>query len=152
MPRGDLRLTLLRLLAERPMHGYEIMSEIDTRTGGVWKPSPGSVYPTLSMLEDEGLVAASTDGPRKTFSLTDAGRAAAPDPESPPPWANLVGSVDPAVGELHSVLRTVHIAVEQVIEAGSAEDKARANELLSGVRRELYLILAGESPKSAPAG
>jgi len=133
------------------MHGYEIMSEIETRTGGVWKPSPGSVYPTLSMLEDEGLVEASSEGPRKTFSLTEAGRAAAPDPESPPPWADLVGSVDPVVGELMSAMRTVGMAVAQVIEAGSAEDRARANELLAGLRRELYLILAGEAPKPTSA-
>jgi DNA-binding PadR family transcriptional regulator len=150
VPRGDLRLTLIRLLAEHPMHGYEVMSEIETRTGGVWKPSPGSVYPTLSMLQDEGLVSASTDGTRKVFTLTDEGRKVAPDPTTPPPWSAHVSHADPAVGELRSALRSVKVAVEQVMEAGSEGDKDRAKRLLADLRRELYLILAGEA--APPSG
>ena len=54
--RGDVRAALLALLSERPMHGYEMIQELDERTGGIWRPSPGSVYPTLQLLEDEGLI------------------------------------------------------------------------------------------------
>src|SRR5512138_1738522 len=69
--RGDVRAALLALLAERPMHGYEMIQELDARTGGIWRPSPGSVYPTLALLEDEGLVTSDTSEGRKRFSLTD---------------------------------------------------------------------------------
>lgn len=126
------------------MHGYEIMTELEMRTSGVWKPSPGSVYPTLALLQDEGLVEAATEGTRKTFSLTDAGRTAAPDPASTPPWASLVGATDPAIGDLKTALRSVRVAVEQVIDAGNSADRVQATDLLVALRRELYLILAGE--------
>jgi DNA-binding transcriptional ArsR family regulator len=135
---------VLYLLAERPMHGYELMSEISERTKGVWQPSPGSVYPTLSMLEDEGLITAQTEGSRRTFSLTDEGRKVAPGSDDPSPWANVVNATDPAVNELRSTLRSVRVAVEQVVEAGSDEDRARMQELLVELRRELYLLLAGQ--------
>src|SRR5690242_5680234 len=74
--RGDVRYAILDALAERPMHGYEIMSWLEERSGGRWRPSPGSVYPTLQLLEDEGLVAGSDEGGRRVFALTDAGRQA----------------------------------------------------------------------------
>jgi DNA-binding PadR family transcriptional regulator len=137
--RGDLRLSVLYLLAERPMHGYELMSEISERTGGVWQPSPGSVYPTLSMLEDEGLITAESEGSRRTFTLTDEGRKVAPGSEDPSPWA-----------ELRTTLRSVRVAVEQVVEAGSQEDRTRMQALLVELRRELYLLLAGQGDRPAP--
>src|SRR5262245_33583576 len=71
--RGDVRTALLALLSERPMHGYEMIQQLDERTGGIWKPSPGSVYPTLQMLEDEGLVTSTQSEGRKLFTLTDEG-------------------------------------------------------------------------------
>jgi len=72
--RGSIRVSVLRLLNERPMHGYELIQEFEQRTGGRWRPSPGSVYPTLAQLEDEGLVTATDVEGRKRFELTDAGR------------------------------------------------------------------------------
>jgi DNA-binding PadR family transcriptional regulator len=127
------------------MHGYELMSEITDRTGGVWQPSPGSVYPTLALLEDEGLVAAQTDGgSRRTFSLTEAGREAAPAPTGPAPWAGVVDASDPALEELRRTLRSVRVAVEQVVEAGSPDDRAKAQALLVELRKALYLLLAGD--------
>ena len=77
MGRGDVRSAVLALLAEEPMHGYQIIHEIEERSGGMWKPSPGSVYPTLQMLADEGLITADAQGDKKVYSLTDAGRAEA---------------------------------------------------------------------------
>lgn len=136
---------MLYLLADRPMHGYELMAEITERTGGVWQPSPGSVYPTLSMLEDEGLIAAKSEGSRRTFALTEAGRAVAPDKDGPAPWAEVVNASDPGVEELWRTLHSTRVAVEQVVEAGSAADRERAQALLVEVRRELYLLLAGQA-------
>src|SRR3954454_4068329 len=75
--RGDVRAAVLALLAEQPMHGYQIIHEIEERSGGSWKPSPGSVYPTLQLLADEGLIRAEESNGRKTFSLTEEGRAEA---------------------------------------------------------------------------
>src|SRR6266511_2215675 len=73
--RGDVRAAILAVLAEQPMNGYQIIQEIAERSGGVWKPSPGSIYPTLQQLEDEGLVTADAEVGRRTFTLTDEGRA-----------------------------------------------------------------------------
>ena len=72
--RGNVRAAILALLAERPMHGYEMIQELETRTGGVWRPSPGSIYPTLQLLEEEGLIAGEDVDGRRRFALTDAGR------------------------------------------------------------------------------
>ena len=76
MRRGDVRAAALSLLAEGPRNGYQIIQEISERTNGVWRPSPGSVYPALQQLEDEGLIRAETsESGRKAFALTDEGRA-----------------------------------------------------------------------------
>jgi len=73
--RGDVRTALLLLLDEGPRNGYQLMQEIENRSGGAWRPSPGSVYPALSQLEDEGLVRAEEQDGRRTFVLTEAGKA-----------------------------------------------------------------------------
>src|SRR3954451_5849566 len=78
---------VVALLLERPMHGYEMIQELESRTGGIWRPSPGSIYPTLQLLEDEGLIVAESSGGRKAYTLTDAGRAEAETAAQNPPWA-----------------------------------------------------------------
>src|SRR6187431_248923 len=93
MGRGDVRAAVIALLAEKPMHGYQVIAEIEQRSGGAWKPSPGSVYPTLQLLADEGLITAAEDGGRKTYSLTPEGREvadAAADKSAP--WESPTGS------------------------------------------------------------
>ncbi len=141
--RGDVRLALLTLLQERPMHGYEMMQELAERTHGVWRASPGSVYPALQLLEDQGLVRSETSDGRRQFTLTDAGRAeltATADASSP--WEAMVHQMDEGDVTLRAGLHHVALAVHQVAEAGTAEQKARAEELLKELRRQLYLILA----------
>src|SRR5262245_59971951 len=95
--RGDVRAAILKLLAERPMHGYEMIQEIAERSHNLWRPSPGSVYPTLQLLVDEGLIvprkpevppATESEGGKKLFELTDDGRAAAEKIETPP-WEEI---------------------------------------------------------------
>jgi DNA-binding PadR family transcriptional regulator len=74
--QGDLKYVILRLLDEKPRHGYEIIKELEDRFSGAYSPSPGTVYPTLTMLEDLGYAQASVEeGGRKIYSITDAGRA-----------------------------------------------------------------------------
>ena len=75
---GILEIAVLGLLKDRPMHGYEMIQELESRTGGIWRPSPGSVYPTLQMLEDEGLIEAEATGGRKRFTVTVHGVRGAP--------------------------------------------------------------------------
>jgi len=143
--RGDVRAALLALLAERPMHGYEMIAELEERTDGLWRPSPGSVYPTLQLLEDEGLVRAEADGERRRYSLTDEGQAAAARVlEGGTPWSR-VG--DEAGGEAARALReaafTTMAAVRQVAFVGGEAEQRAAAELLEQTRQRLYRLLGG---------
>src|SRR4249919_1877467 len=83
--RGDIRAAVLALLAERPMHGYEMIKELEERTKGAWVPSAGSIYPTLQLLEDEGLVAGEESDGKRRFTLTEAGAKANDEREGDAP-------------------------------------------------------------------
>ncbi len=140
--RGDVRAAVLALLAERPMHGYEIIGELAERTDGVWKPSPGSVYPTLQLLEDEGLVVGEEQDGKRRFSLTDEGRQKVADRGGPPPWDQITQGVDPGERDLWEAFRHVVMACRQVSAAGSPDQRRRAVEILTEARKKLYGILA----------
>ncbi len=142
--RGDVRVALLALLAERPMHGYEMIQELGERTGGAWQPSPGSVYPTLTLLEEEGLVVGQEVEGKRRFDLTDAGREAVTGREGAPPWEQFTDGEDPEVQQLRDVLGGTMGAVKQVFRAGSPAQQAKAVEILSETRRRLYEVLASE--------
>lgn len=139
--RGDVRAAILTLLAEQPRHGYEIISEIAERSGGFWRPSPGSVYPTLQLLADEGLVTSRDEGGKKLFELTEAGRTAAEAQEGTPPWEQIAQDVDPAEVNLRKAGATLAAAAIQVSQAGTPNQKRRAVEVLNEARRALYGIL-----------
>jgi DNA-binding PadR family transcriptional regulator len=139
--RGDVRAAILVLLAERPMHGYEMIQQIAERSNGIWKPSPGSVYPTLQLLDDEGLITASeTDGSKKLFVLTDGGRAAAEKVETPP-WDEIAQGADPGHMNLRAAMGQLFGAVAQSAHTASAEQQQRIVEILNTARREIYGIL-----------
>lgn len=141
--KGWIRGAILALLAERPMHGYEMISELSQRTGGAWNPSPGAVYPALQLLADEGLIDSETEAGRRRHTLTEAGRRAlAEQGDAAPPWASMIVAVDPVDEELRQALRGADLAAMQVLSAGTPEQKERASEVLSGTRRALYRILA----------
>jgi len=139
--RGDVRLALLLLLAEEPRNGYQLMQEIEERSGGRWRPSPGSVYPALAQLEDEGFIRAVERDGTKLFELTDAGREHLGERgDAEPPWE---GEDEPAkVGDLKTQLKQLYHATIQVLQAGSEEQVERATETLANARRVLYRILA----------
>ncbi|GLY67097.1 PadR family transcriptional regulator [Amycolatopsis taiwanensis] len=139
--RGDVRAAILALLAEQPRHGYEIISEIAERSGGFWRPSPGSVYPTLQLLADEGLVTSRDEGGKKLFELTEAGRTTAESQEGAPPWEQIALDVDPAEVNLRKAGATLAAAAIQVSQAGTPSQKRRAVEVLNEARRSLYGIL-----------
>ena len=141
--RGDVRAAILALLAEAPMHGYQIISEIAERSGGVWTPSPGSVYPTLQHLEDEDLVTSATADGKKVFSLTDAGRAVNDArPGDRAPWEEVGEDVDARLLELRDGIGQVVNAVRQIARSGTAAQVAAAKQVLGDARRSLYRILA----------
>ena len=121
------------------MHGYQLMQELDTRSGGRWHPSAGSIYPTLQQLEDEGLVVAETTDGRRTFALTESGKAAASALPTERPWATDAGRSD-----LRGLTREVGMAALQVTRVGSTEAQAQAQAILVAARRDLYRLLADE--------
>jgi len=151
--RGDIRTAALLLLAEEPRNGYQIMQEVQERSEGVWSPSPGSVYPALSQLEDEGLIATDETEGRKVFAITDAGREtlAAREENAPAPWEQMSGDVSPQVHELGKLMREVAFAFAQVMRTGSDQQVASAREVLARTRRDLYRILADGDSDGADA-
>ncbi len=148
--RGDIRTAALLLLAEEPRNGYQIMQEVEQRSDGVWRPSPGSVYPALAQLEDEGLIRSEEADGRKLFVLTDAGRAYVQErgDEKPAPWEQMSDDVSDEALDLGKLMRDVGFAFLQVMRTGSEAQIAKAREVLVGVRRDLYRILADGDPES----
>jgi DNA-binding PadR family transcriptional regulator len=144
MGRGDVRAAVLSLLSEQPMHGYQVIREIESRTGGRWKPSAGSIYPTLQLLADEGLVVAETAQDRKIYSLTEDGRAEAAKSAAHVPWADTATHEGTGRGALPKAGIDLAQAVSQVARTGTAEQQAKAVEVLDAARRSMYSILAQE--------
>ena len=154
MGRGDVRVAILALLAEQPMHGYQIIQQIEERSGGSWKPSPGSVYPTLQLLTDEGAVEVEEEGGRKTYSLTEAGRAEAAD--RPAPWRQNASTGSDGAPEaprtsghgfgafptLTKAGANLAQAAMQVGRTGTPEQVQQAVDIIDEARRKLYAILA----------
>ncbi|BBY45282.1 PadR family transcriptional regulator [Mycolicibacterium celeriflavum] len=142
--RGDVRAAILKLLAERPMHGYEMIQEIAERSQNLWRPSPGSVYPTLQLLVDEGLIVATeSDGSKKLFDLTDDGRTAVEKIDTAP-WEEIADNVDPSHVNLQSAVAQLMGAVAQAAYATGEEQQQRIVDIVNNARREIYGIL-GES-------
>jgi len=141
--RGDIRAAILALLAEEPRNGYQIIQELEQRSDGIWRPSPGAVYPALSQLEDEGLVRTIEVDGRRAFELSDAGRAAASAREGErAPWETVGDSVADGVTELRDLAFQLGAALMQVAHSGSEENLARAREIVSEARRSVYRLLS----------
>jgi DNA-binding PadR family transcriptional regulator len=135
------------------MHGYEVITELSQRTEGAWQPSPGSIYPTLQLLEDEGLVQAETDGEgsRRRYSLTEEGRrAAALVTAQPLPWEQLRAPA--GAKPLGLAVRALVGAVRQVFMTGNAKQQEQAVRVLEAARRELYSVLASGQAEPGGAG
>ncbi|MCP9978373.1 PadR family transcriptional regulator [Actinomadura madurae] len=144
--KGNVRAAILVLLAEEPRNGYQIIQEIHERSGGAWKPSPGAVYPALQQLADEGLIAGDESGGRRTFRLTDEGRAYAEENADrlAEPWAEMTPEYGEGVPELFKQAAQTGAAVMQIVHSGSPEQVAQAKDVLSDARRSLYRILADD--------
>jgi DNA-binding PadR family transcriptional regulator len=151
MRRGDVRAALLVLLAEEPRNGYGLMQEIERRSDGVWRPSPGSVYPALQQLEDEGLVRSEERDGRRVFALTDAGSAHVEENREAfgEPWADVGRNVGEGALEMRDLLWQAGAAAMQVMHSGNEAQVARAKEVLAETRRSLYRILADDDAAAA---
>lgn len=147
--RGNVRTAILSLLAEQPHNGYQIMQAIEQRSHGQWRPSSGSIYPTLQQLEDEGLVEAEEakagQTGSKSYKLSAKGRRYVEDhrAELDAEWAAI--DEDPGTDprwQLMKLFREVASAAMQVAHSGTAKQLDDAKQLLAEVRRNLYRILA----------
>ncbi len=144
--RGDVRAAILALLQDGPLNGYQIMSEIEERSGGAWRPSPGAVYPALSQLADEGLIEGTESGGRRTFQLTDAGRDYVRDnPDmARGAWESTAQQEAWQVPALFAEAARLGGGIVQIAKAGTPEQVRAAEQLLQRARRSLYRILADD--------
>jgi DNA-binding PadR family transcriptional regulator len=147
--RGDVRAALLMLLAEEPRNGYQLMQEIEARSDGVWRPSPGSVYPALQQLEDEGLVRTAGEG-RKAYELTDEGRTFVEENRERlgAPWDAVKGDLGEGAWELMDAMRQIGMALFQVTHSGTEAQREEAKAVIDEARRALYRILADDRPEA----
>ena len=143
--RGDVRAAILLLLEEEPRNGYQVMQELESRSDGMWRPSPGSVYPALQLLADEGLVRSEARDGGNVFELTDAGRKHVEEHRERlgTPW-EVGADVPEGVRQLGGLFAQVAFATRQVMHAGTAAQAKEAAEILANTRRALYRILAEE--------
>jgi DNA-binding PadR family transcriptional regulator len=147
--RGDVRLALLRLLAEEPRNGYQLIQAIEERSEGLWRPSPGSVYPTLAQLEDEGLIRSAENEGARRFEITDAGREYLDSrADEPAPWESTAEDADNPLAELAPLVIQIGKATFQVASVGDRAQRDRARALLADTRRALYRILADDADET----
>lgn len=145
--RGDVRNAILALLAEAPHNGYQIIGQIAERTDGLWRPSAGSVYPALGLLEDEGLAEPTEANGHKAFQLTDAGRdyVAANAEQLTEPWARVARPHEHYL-DVRKEVGALAMALQQVVLAGDAAQIKAARGILDEARRGIYRVLAGDVP------
>jgi DNA-binding PadR family transcriptional regulator len=125
------------------MHGYQIITELTERSGGAWHPSPGSVYPTLQAMEDQGLVTADKSEGRRVFSLTAEGRTVAEEAgDGPAPWERAAKGANRSLVDLRGLIGEVAGAAMQVGRSGSESQVKAVGEILAETRRRIYLVLA----------
>jgi DNA-binding PadR family transcriptional regulator len=141
--RGDVRSAILVLLREQPMHGYQVIQELAERTGGEWRPSPGSVYPTLQLLEETGLIVGAELEGKRIFSLTSEGERVLDERgDQAPPWESMAGGSRGLFHELKEAFPQLGAAAMQVVQTGTAEQAKATIEILVDARRRIYALLA----------
>ncbi len=145
MRRGEIRPLILGALAQKPMHGYEVIQALEEQSGGRWRPSAGSVYPTLQQLADEGLVTSQEVDGRRIYTLTDGGRTAAAASTTRAPWDETDGDQEPDIRQLAIQLMGATMQVQQL---GSQGARKEARRLLTDVRRQMYRLLADDETES----
>ena len=141
--RGDVQAAVLALLAEEDMHGYQIIQELAQRSGGVWRPGAGSIYPTLRQLQEQGLIDSRAEGSKRVFTLTDEGRRAAQESGEAEPWQQFTEG-DGVRLKLRQATELLLAALSQVEGTGTDDQVDKAVGLVNAARRSVYLMLAEE--------
>ena len=144
MRRGDIRTAVLAVLNEEPGHGYDVIQRLEDKTDGSWRPSPGSVYPMLQLLADEGLARSVERDGKRVYELTDAGRAETQqriEDAGGTPW-DLASRSDANFGQLRDNARQLLTAARQVAASGKPEQVDRAVAIVRDARKQLYGLLA----------
>jgi len=144
--RGEIRPLILTVLRQKPMHGYEVIQELEAQSGGRWRPSAGSVYPTLQQLADEGLVRSTEVDGRRTYTLTDEGQKVAAETGSRSPWTEPDSDEQPDVMRLAMQLAG---AVVQVQKLGSPKARTEASQILTDARKQMYRLLSEDEDVDA---
>lgn len=142
-PRGDIKYILLTLLSEQPRHGYELIKELEARYGGFWKPSPGSVYPTLQLLEEGGYLTSELQEGRRVYTITESGRQLLAEQGDRPNWKQRRQKPENLL-ELQKAIADLGAAVMQVARSQNSNKISRVLDILNRVKREIYSILAEE--------
>jgi DNA-binding PadR family transcriptional regulator len=143
MRRGDVRGVLLSALLEGPAHGYELIRRLEERSFGAWRPSPGSVYPTLQMLEEQDLVSSQEQDGKRVYTLTEEGHRQAEERTSRPDFPNWEGPEgSTSRREMREAIGTLRLAVDQAVRAGNDEQVAKVAAVLKEARQQIYRLLA----------
>ena len=145
--RGEVRGLILSALRDKPMHGYELIQELEAQSGGRWRPSAGSVYPTLQQLSDEGLVIGEDIEGRRVYTITDAGRKLAAESDDRSPWTET--DDDERTPDIRKLALQLAAAVMQVQRMGSPSAKREADKILTEARRKMYRLLSEDEDASA---
>lgn len=140
--RGDIQVAIMTLLKEQDMHGYQMIQELSERSGGAWNPSPGSIYPALQLLEDQGMLASEQLGGRRVFSLTETGRTHADMLPQQAPWDEIAEESDPS-RRLRETFGGLMQALAQIGRAGTPSQIDETVDILAGARKRIYQMLAG---------
>jgi len=144
MRRGDIRTAVLAILVEEPGHGYDVIQRLEEKTEGAWRPSPGSVYPTLQLLEDEGLVRSVERNDKRVYEIAESGRAEATErieAAGGTPW-EVAGRNDTGGGDFRNAARKLLLAAKQVRDSGNQQQVERMVEILTKARKDIYTMLA----------
>lgn len=142
-PRGDIKYLLLTLLAEQPQHGYQLIKELEARQGGFYRPSPGSVYPTLQLLEEGGYLTSEQLEGKRIYTITESGRQLLAEHDHPSNLKDQVNTQQPLI-ELKNAVMELRGAVMQVARGGKSTQVSQVQEILKRAKREIYAILAQE--------
>jgi DNA-binding PadR family transcriptional regulator len=143
--RGDVKAAILSLVKEAPRHGYEIISEIEQRSNGAWKPSPGSIYPTLQALEDQGLVVGSDSEGKRVYSITEAGDEYLENlPGGGVRWEQFQDGPLGGVMDLKEQMFQLGAAVMQVAAQSDRDQTETVAKLLTETKKKIYRLLAGD--------
>lgn len=142
MRHGDVRAALLLALQDGAAHGYELGQRLERASGGAWRPSPGSIYPTLQLLADEELVTSEERDGKRVFTLTRKGSALVKERQDRGDEVPWLTTVDGPTGDLRDAFVTLKLAVKQVGSAGTADQVGRAKAIIAEARRQIYALLA----------